>query len=196
MGIGLLSTVKDRDMHHSLILFSSLGCLYCRWTVDAISNRVAWRCGMTQTAVGLFENCTMAQETVEALKAEGFAANDLRILIEPRYMPVTGVLSTPDTDFCAALRRDLRAMGATDEEAQAYVQGVRHGGALVFANGTADELQGCVDVMNRNHASNVEELATSDSIHHGAERPMPSRSGYTQSGRTRFSGGGARIFVW
>ena len=151
---------------------------------------------MTQTAVGLFKNSTLAQETIEALKTEGFAANNLRLLVEPRYMRVTGVLSIPDNDFCAALRRDLRAMGAKDDEAQAYVQGVRHGGALVFANGTAEQAQGCVDVMSRHQGSNVEELATCESMHHGAERPLPSRNDYVQAGRTRLSGGGARIFVW
>ena len=90
---------------------------------------------MSKTAVGLFENPGLADQVVRDLEASGFPRNGVRILSEPRDMPVTGVMSTPRNDFQVDLEHDLRTIGATEPEAKAYVQGVRRGGVLVFASG-------------------------------------------------------------
>lgn len=122
------------------------------------------------------------------LKTTGIAANDLRVLAEPRRMPVTGMLSTPDNDFCAALRRDLRAMGATDAEAQAYIEGVRDGGVLVLANGLVEQVRMSAGIMNRHQAVKVEELTGSEPALAGVDYAsgIPMRS---QFQKERTSGG-------
>jgi len=152
---------------------------------------------MTQTAVGLFKNSGMAEEAVKEIKTAGVAANDVRILAEPRRMPVTGIFSTPDNDFCAALRRNLKAMGASDVEAQAYIEGVRRGEVLVFASGSTEQVEGSAEIMNRHQASGVGELTGSEASLPGVVREgaNPARD-FTQAGRARYSGSGARIFVW
>jgi hypothetical protein len=153
---------------------------------------------MTHTAVGLFKNSSLAEEALKDLEIAGVAAQDLRILAEPRRMPVSGVLSTPDNDFCAALRRNLRTMGTTDAEAQAYIEGVRRGAVLVFANGSAEQVEGSAEIMNRHQASSVNELTGSEAILSGGgrESAISAHGDFAQAGRARYSGSGARIFVW
>lgn len=153
---------------------------------------------MTHTAVGLFNNSSLAEEVVNELKAVGIAASDVRVLAEPRYMHVTGVLSTPEIDFCAELVRDLRAMGATEEEAQTYVQGIRAGGVLVFATGSLEQVEKSAEVMNRHQGTKVEELTGAEAVLHGVahESAIPLHGYSVQTGRVRHSGGGARVFVW
>lgn len=153
---------------------------------------------MTQTAVGLFKNARLAEETVRELEAAGMGKTDIRVLAEPRYMPVTGVLSTPGADFCADLHQDLKTMGATEPEAEIYIRGVRNGGVLVFANGSAQQVQTSVEIMNRHTASNVDELSGPEPIRLGVSRDREDKlaSGTIQLGRVRGTGEGARIFVW
>ena len=90
---------------------------------------------MAKTAVGLFENSELADEVVRDLEATGFLRTDVRILKEPVEMAGSGVMSTPHTDFEVGLTRDLTAFGVLEGEAEAYVQGVRRGGVMVFATG-------------------------------------------------------------
>jgi len=153
---------------------------------------------MSKTAVGLFKNRGLADQVVHDLEASGFPRNDVRILSEPMDMAVTGVMSTPHTDFQVDLNRDLRKIGATDQEANDYVQGVRHGGVLVFASGPDEKIDAAAEVMNRHSPIEVEELT-------GGELNLPSTAGETVSrvqgssvltGRTRQAGGGARMFSW
>ena len=80
---------------------------------------------MAKTAVGLFENRSSVDEVVGELKASGFPQKDVRVLGEPREMAGSGVTSTPHTDFEVDLTRDLKAIGATEADAEAYVRGVR-----------------------------------------------------------------------
>jgi len=153
---------------------------------------------MSKTAVGLFENPGVADQVVHDLEASGFPRNDVRVLSEPMDMPVTGVMSTPHNDFQVELNRDLRKIGATDLEANAYVQGVRRGGVLVFASGPDERIEAAAEIMNRHSPVEVEELT-------GGELNLPSATGKTVprvqgssvlTGRTSQSGGGARMFSW
>ncbi|HZD47668.1 MAG TPA: hypothetical protein VE178_02880, partial [Silvibacterium sp.] len=110
---------------------------------------------------------------------------------------VTGVLSTPEIDFCAELVRDLKAMGATGPEAQAYVQGVRNGGVLVFATGSIELVEKSAEIMNLHQAANVEELTGAETVlacvAHESAIPV---HGYSAQARVRHAGGGVRMFVW
>jgi hypothetical protein len=142
---------------------------------------------MTHTAVGLFKNGNFAEQAVKELTSAGIASSDVRVLAEPRYMPVKGALSTPEVDFCAELTQDLRAMGATDEEAQIYVQGVRAGGMLVFANGSVEQIEKWAEIMNRHQGAKVEELTGVEAaVHCVAHESAITAHGYSvQTGRVR-----------
>jgi hypothetical protein len=153
---------------------------------------------MSMTAVGLFQNPGVANEVVHDLKTSAFPRREVRILGESRDMPVTGVLSTPHTDFEVGLDRELRAVGASAPEASAYVRGVRRGGVLVFATGSTEAVDNAAEVMNRHDALRVEELTGQEPNTGGltAETVAPVFDGSSQTGRVRQSGGGARMFVW
>ncbi len=153
---------------------------------------------MAKTAVGLFENPGSVDEVVRELKASGIPQKDVRVLREPREMAGSGVMSTPHTDFEVDLIRDLRAIGAAEADAEAYVRGVRRGGVMVFATGSPEKADAAAAIMNRHCAVEIEELCAS--VPH-----LPStvggdvaygRDGSVQAGRVRSPGAGARLFVW
>ena len=156
---------------------------------------------MSKTAVGLFENPGGAEQVVRDLEASAFPRNEIRILREPLDMAVAGVASIPHTDFEVSLGRDI---GASEGEANAYVQGVKRGGVLVFATGSSEEVDNAAGIMNRHGATKVEELIGRESgIGRAAGGSLPlSRDANTppvessQTGRIRQSGDGVRMFVW
>jgi len=153
---------------------------------------------MSKATVGLFENSSLAGQIVRDLEAGGFPWKDIRVLSEPREIAGKGMMSTPHTDFEAELVRELRAIGAAELDAKAYVEGVRRGGIIVFATGSGEKLNTAAEIMNRHHAVELAELDVSEthlsSAHSGAMTPR--RKGSEQTGRIRSSGGGARLFVW
>jgi len=116
---------------------------------------------MAKTAVGLFENPGSVDEVVRELKASGIPQKDVRVLGEPREMAGSGVMSTPHTDFEVGLIRDLRAIGAAETDAEAYVRGVQRGGVMVFATGSPEKADAAAEIMNHNCAVEIEELSAS-----------------------------------
>jgi len=160
---------------------------------------------MSKTAVGLFENPGVADQVAHDLGASGFPRDQIRILREPLDMAVTGVTSIPHTDFEVGLDRELRAIGASEWEANAYVQEVRRGGVLVFATRSNEEVDDAAEIMNRHGAIKVEELMGREPgnartvgaglpLSHDAN--MPPVHDTTQTGRIRQGGDGVRMFVW
>ncbi|MFZ0706841.1 MAG: hypothetical protein WAM71_14640 [Candidatus Korobacteraceae bacterium] len=153
---------------------------------------------MTKTAVGLFENPGSVDEVVRDLEASGFPRDDVRILGEPREMAGSGVLSIPNIDFEVDLIRELRTIGATETDAEAYVEGVRRGGVMVFATDSGEKTDAAAEVMNRHHALEIEKLSGPEPHLPTTEGNdmAPSRQSSVMTGRSRSSGGGARLFVW
>ena len=153
---------------------------------------------MSKTAVGLFENPGVADQVVRDLEASGFPQNDVRILRESLDMKGSGVMGTPNIDFEVSLNRDLRRIGASGPEAEAYVKGVRGGGVLVFASGTDEKIDAAAEIMNRHSPVEVEELtgAELDLPKTTGENATPTNARSVQTGRVRQSGGGARVFAW
>jgi hypothetical protein len=153
---------------------------------------------MSKTAVGLFQNPSAADQVLQDLEASAFPGNEIRLLGEPREMSGDGLMSTPRTDFEVGLNRELKAIGATNEVANAYVQGVRRGGVLVFATASDARVDTAAEIMNRHGAIEVDELIGSelptDIIAGDTMTPIPSSS--SQTGRISQPGGGARMFVW
>src|ERR1700678_2546820 len=91
---------------------------------------------MPKTVVGLFESPGLVEGVVHGIEALGFPRTEVRSLTEPSDFNVTGVMSFPDLDYEADLIRELTRIGATHGESGAYVEGLRRGGALVFATGS------------------------------------------------------------
>jgi hypothetical protein len=153
---------------------------------------------MAKAAVGLFEKSDLIDEIVHDLEASGFPRNDIRVLSEPREMAGSGMMSTPHTDFEVDLVREFRTIGAGEADADAYVQGIRRGGVIVFATGSGEKVDAAAEIMNRHRAVELEELGVSQPHLHSADRSnvTPGRNSSGQAGRIRSSGGGARLFVW
>ena len=153
---------------------------------------------MKRTAVGLFENPGLVDEIVRDLEASGFPWKDVRVLGEPREMAGSGVMSTPRTDFEVGLIRDLTAFGVVEADAEAYVQGVRRGGVMVFATSSGEKADAAAEIMNRHGAVEIEEISASRPELPNADpgRVTPARDISIQTGRFRSPGSGARLFVW
>jgi hypothetical protein len=153
---------------------------------------------MPKTVVGLFENPGLVDEVVREIEALGFPRKEVRTLAEPATFDVTGVMSFPRLDFEVDLARELTRIGATKAESQAYVEGLRRGGALVFATGSDERVESAADVMNRRGAVEIEETSGPEPQLPGVvrENMTPMRSSSVLAGRIREPGGGANFFVW
>ena len=153
---------------------------------------------MPKTAVGLFENPGLVDDVVREIEALGFPRREVRSLEEPATFEVTGVMSFPRLDFEVDLSRELTRIGATKAEAQAYVEGLRRGGALVFATGSDEKVDAAADIMNRHGAVEIEETSGSEPQLPDVvrESKTPVRDSPVMAGRLRQPGGGACLFVW
>ena len=153
---------------------------------------------MADTAVGLFEDRETADAVVDALRANGIPGNGIRVLSQPVASPVESPTSTPAIDFAAAISRDLRSMGATEADSEAYLAGVRRGNVLVMATGSTAQAETAISVMNAYEPVEVEEFA-------GFAPAMPAVRGKEvpahdsislDSDQARAKSEGARVFSW
>lgn len=153
---------------------------------------------MPKTAVGLFQNSRLVDEVVREIEAAGFPRKEIRTLSEPASFDITGVMSFPRLDFETELARGLTRIGATEAESAVYVEGLRRGGALIFATGSDESVGTAADIMNRHGAVEIEETSGPEPHLPGAARQSvtPMRSSPVQAGRIREPGGGASFFVW
>ncbi len=107
-------------------------------------------------------------------------------------------MSFPRLDFETDLSRELTRIGATAPEAQAYLDGIRRGGALALATGSDGNMDDAASIMNLYGALKTEELSGPEPI-----MPVPSHlkppvvhDSPVLAGRTSHAGGGACLFVW
>ena len=107
-------------------------------------------------------------------------------------------MSFPRLDFEVDLSRELDRIGATKAESQVYVEGLRRGGALVFATGADEQVDAAADIMNRHGATGIEEPSGSEPQLPGVVRASMTgmRSSPVLAGRIREPGSGAAFFVW
>jgi len=153
---------------------------------------------MPKTVVGLFENSGLVDDVVREIEALGFPRQEVRTVKEPITFEVTGVMSFPRLDFEVDLGRELTRIGATKGEAQAYVDGLRRGGALAFATGSDEKVKAAADVMSLYGAAQIEEVGGPEPQIPGVVHPnfTPMRDGPMVAGRISQDGGGPRCFVW
>lgn len=155
---------------------------------------------MPKTAVGLFKNLGDVNDVIREVQVIGLPRNEIRTLGEPLNLAVDGVMSIGRIDFEVDLFRELSRMGASRAEAEAYVDGVRRGGVLVFATGPDEKVDQAVEIMNRHGALETAEEAAVEPHLHTAPHSVYSgvtgaRESSVQTGRLRQSGG-ACYFVW
>jgi len=152
---------------------------------------------MAETAVGLFEHSGTADLLADALRAEGFPAESIRVLAKPSGMSVDSATSSPITHFGAALRTDLRSMGATEAECDAYIAGVESGNALVFVTVSADEADKAISLMQAYQPLELEEFAGAAPMLPGIHVGEAATGNITfKEDRVREKTGGARVFTW
>ena len=153
---------------------------------------------MPKTAGGLFEKPGQVDGVVREIEALGFPRKEVQTLTEPANFEVTGVMSFPRLDFEVDLSRELIRIGATKAESQVYVEGLRRGGALVFATGAGERVDAAADVMNRHGARDIEEIRGSEPQLPGVARETmpPIHNSPVLAGRIRQAGEGAAFFVW
>jgi hypothetical protein len=153
---------------------------------------------MPKTAVGLFAIPDLVDRVVREIEALGFPRKEVRTLTEPATFEVTGVMSFPRLDFEVDLSRELARIGATKAESQVYVEGLRRGGALIFATGEDEQVDAAADIMNRHGATEIEEPRGPEpqlpGVVHASMTGM--RGSPVLAGRIREPGSGAAFFVW
>jgi hypothetical protein len=144
---------------------------------------------MTKTTVGLFENSGVVDGVLRDLESNGILRKDIRVLSEPLEIAGEGLLSTPHEDFEVDLTHDLIAFGVVKADADAYVEGVRRGGVLVFATG--QKAEEAAEIMNRHGAVGIEKVS-------GTQPALPNidHDPSGQNGGSSSASSGARMFVW
>jgi hypothetical protein len=107
-------------------------------------------------------------------------------------------MSFPRLDFEVHLTRELARIGAAKAEAQAYVEGLRRGGALVFATGSDEKVDAAADAMDRHGAVDIEETSVAEPEVTRAVRESrtSARGSAVMTGRVRQTGSGACLFAW
>jgi hypothetical protein len=155
---------------------------------------------MFKTAVGLFKDPRRVDDAVREIEALGLPRNEVRRLKEPATFEVTGVMSFPRLDFEVDLQRELRKIGAGKPEIEAYVEGLRRGGALVLATGREDDnkVDAAAEVMTRYGAVGLTEITGEEpSLPHVVRGSMTSTGDNpVLAGRVREQADGACFFVW
>ncbi len=152
---------------------------------------------MPKTVVGLFKKPGQVDEVIREIEGLGFPRKDVHALAEPATFPVTGVMSFARLDFEVELMRELTRIGATPAESQAYVDGMRRGGALVMATGSDERVDAAADVINRHGAVGIEETSGAQPRLPAVVREgtNPTRTSAVLAGRVR-EPEGATFFVW
>jgi len=152
---------------------------------------------MPKTAVGLFKNPGDVKDVVREVEVIGLPRHEIRTVGEPLNLGLDGVLSIGRIDFEVDLFRELSRMGASRAEAEAYVDGLRRGGVLVFATGPDQKVDRAAEIMNRHGAVETEEnTALEPHLHSSVHSGVTAVHEPVQTGRLRQSGGGAAFFVW
>ncbi|WP_263359316.1 hypothetical protein [Acidicapsa ligni] len=113
---------------------------------------------MAETAVGLYGHASTADAVVGALRANGFPAQDIRVIAAPGN--ASGSVDASASDFGTTFAGNLRAFGVNEYESDAYLAGVNRGNVLVYATGSAKQVQEAVAIMDEYEPIEIEQLTT------------------------------------
>ena len=153
---------------------------------------------MAKTVIALFKNPAVVEDVVKEIEKLGIPKQEIETVREPVTFAVNGVMSFTRLDYEVELKHALGEIGAKESEEQAYIRGLRNGGALVLASGSDAIVKASAEIMNRHGAIDLETTRPPE-----AELPEPefedalaNRDVAVQVGRIREVGSGARLFVW
>lgn len=153
---------------------------------------------MKKTAVGLFRDPGAVDQVIREIEGLGLPRNEVYALGEPLDLAVHGVTSIPRIDFEVALTRELLRIGASRSQAEAWIDGVRRQGTLVFATGADERVDRVAEIMNRHGAVNTEETTGPEPVlpHVAHAGRALFHDSPVQAGRVLEPAGGAAFFIW
>jgi len=107
---------------------------------------------MQETAVGLFENASVADAVVDSLRAHGIPSNGIRVITAPNGMVGNG--------FTTGFTKEMKTMGVSEYETRAYLDGLADGNVLVYATGSRQQAAEALTIMNEFAALEIDAFAT------------------------------------
>jgi uncharacterized protein (TIGR02271 family) len=114
---------------------------------------------MAKTLVALYDTVTDAEQVVQELIADGFSRSAIHLALDhtkSRTAPAASV--ERDAAYEGAHLIDTLAdLGVPHDEAYAYVEGVRRGGALVVVESSDDREERGMEILRRLHPVDIHE---------------------------------------
>lgn len=95
---------------------------------------------MQETAVGLFDSAGIADAVVDSLRAHGIPRNGIRVITAPNGNAGDG--------FGTGFTKDMKTMGVSEFEVNAYIEGLGRGNVLVYATGNRQQASEALTIMN------------------------------------------------
>jgi uncharacterized protein (TIGR02271 family) len=114
---------------------------------------------MAKTLVALYDRCTDAERVVQELIKDGFARSDVHLALdhtegcETQHAAVEWDSAYEGDNFFDT----LVDLGVPHEEAHAYAEGVRRGGALVVVESSDERAERGMAILQRLHPVNIHE---------------------------------------
>src|SRR4029453_13262533 len=112
---------------------------------------------MAKILVALYDTFADAEHVVQELIADGFARNDIHLAFDRTKSPAAHASSVEwDSEYEEAnLVETLADLGVPHEEAYAYAEGVRRGGALVVVESSDDRAERGMAMLQRPHPGDI-----------------------------------------
>src|SRR4030095_1273531 len=112
---------------------------------------------MAKTLVALYDTCTDAERVVQELMKDGFTRRDVHLALdhtegcETPHAAVAWDSASEENNFFDT----LVDLGVPHEEAHAYAEGVRRGGALVVVESRDDRAERGMAILQRLHPVDI-----------------------------------------
>ena len=114
---------------------------------------------MAKTLVALYDTFTDAEHVVQELIEDGFSRSDIHLALD-HTKSRTAHTSSVEWDSAyegANLLDTLADLGVPYDEAHAYAEGVRRGGALVVVESSDDRAERGMEILRRLHPVDIHE---------------------------------------
>jgi len=117
---------------------------------------------MTKTLVALYETVTTAAQVVQELIADDFARDDIHLALDHTTShAVHNATGVQEAAYEGAhVVETLADLGVPYDEAYAYTEGVRRGGALVVVESSEERAERGMAILQRLHPVNIHERTT------------------------------------
>jgi uncharacterized protein (TIGR02271 family) len=114
---------------------------------------------MAKTLVALYDTVTNAERVVQELMADGFARSDIHLALNDTQSRAARPSAVEgDAAYAGAtLLATLADLSVPSDEAHAYAEGVRRGGALVVVESGDDQAERGMAILQRLHPVNIHE---------------------------------------